>query len=174
MVLKCYLPAGELPNYIICCMCTCTYLKCYQMPCGELPKLLVIFPSDWEYTYLKCYGPLKCYSPALVNYPNIGCKLLLVYLYLSEMLQPSEMRLCPSGELPEYWAQLPAVGWSQGAPLSPVPHHPANVITGFRPARMWLLLLPLLVWVLVWCDYSFNTSICVITGWPQYTHYQSK
>ena len=43
------------------------------------------------------------------------------------------------GELPEYWAQLPPVCWSQGAPLSPP--LPANVITGFRPACLWLLLL---------------------------------
>ena len=58
--------------------------------------------------------------------------------------------------------------WSQGA-LPPYTHPPgpADVITGFSGARMWLLVL--LLQALVWCDYTFNTSTDHMSVASRYT-----
>ena len=47
------------------------------------------------------------------------------------------------------------------------PPGPADVITGFSGARMWLLVL--LLQALVWCDYTFNTSTDHMSVASRYT-----
>ena len=75
------------------------------------------------------------------------------------------------GELLEYWAHnfLLKVITGCPAPLYPPTHPPgpADVITGFTGARMWLLVL--LLQALVWCDYTFNTSTDHMSVASRYT-----
>ena len=66
-------------------------------------------------------------------------------------------------------AQLPAEG-DHRVPCPPIPTPPpgpADVITGFSGARMWLLVL--LLQALVWCDYTFNTSTDHMSVASRYT-----